>query len=276
MFIRSTYAEIVRKEISFDILPGMTVERYSINNEIVREPTSLVEFRNGTIAQRLRHVYDFTRTQIDQVSALLDVGTYNGLGLPLLSRLCKKLYSIDIDTKKLQEACLNPVVQPLLGKGNTFLHQMDARDLAFSNNAFDAATIIEVFGAGFEGEESDIHAVFGELHRVLKPEGRLLFTIKSRQSQDIFRPFEWAFPKGYPLHRETIATITKDMFTPINWYGQLIIRESPEGIVMPAHINGLLDGRAELIWNKDAFIPRQIVDEARERPMYWIGVCDKL
>lgn len=254
----------------------MSVEAYQRDQDRPIEPTSLVEFRNGTIAQRLRHVYDFTSTQIDQVSTLLDVGTYNGLGLPFLSKLCKKLHSIDIDTKKLQEASINPVVQPLLENGTAFLHQMDARKLAFNNNMFDAATIIEVFGAGFDGEESDIYAVFRELHRVIKPDGRLLFTIKSRQSRDIFRPFEWAFPKGYPLHRETIAAITKDMFTPINWYGQLIIRESPEGIVMPAHINGLLDGKTELIWNKDAFIPRQIIDEDSERPMYWIGVCDKL
>ena len=246
------------------------------DEDLAREPTSLVEYRHGTIGERLHHVYRFAGKVIPYAPRLLDIGTYNGLGIKPLSNLCDELYSIEIDLDKLDEACENPEVTPLIEAGKVQLHHMDACDIRFDDNTFNAATIIEVFGAGFEGEETDIQNVFNGIHRVLTPGAPLLFTIKSSTNQRIFRPFEWAFPKGYPLHRKTISQITDGLFSPINWYGQLIMKETEAGILMPAHINGLNEGIEQLVWNKGAFEPKAIENDLVERPMYWIGVCNKL
>jgi SAM-dependent methyltransferase len=220
------------------------------------------------IETRLFHVYDFAgdiiRSHIGEglVDLHLDVGTYNGFALPRLVKIAQEVHSIDIDPQKLAKAGARPEVNALMNNGNVMLYEMDAKDIRFEENSFDSATIIEVFGAGFEGTSEDVARVFEGVHRVLRPGGVLVFTIKSRTIQELLQEVGTFDAKGVALPRKVLNPILRPLFGEPQWYGQRILRKTADGVVLPYDLSNL------------SYVPRP-VDPQTEVPLFWVGVCQK-
>lgn len=237
------------------------------------------------IESRLLHVYDFAAEVIGRVENHLDIGTYNGFALPRLATFASHVDSIDRDEAGLWRAEHRADVIPLIQQERVQLHHMDARNISLGINAYDSATIIEVFGAGFKGGKDDISKVFKGVYRSLKPGGTLVFTIKSKTTEDLLRTFGFGFNKGVSLSREKLTEILSPLFTPPAWYGQLLLRPYQGGLFIPGVIhvqNGDPQIRFnrdsddnQLQWSADSLIPQQIQNPDIEKPMFWIGVCKK-
>ena len=222
------------------------------------------------IETRLFHVYDFAQERIaallgSSVLRHLDVGTYNGFAQYKLARIAQKVYSFDIERKKLRSAQERPDVQTLIQQKQVMLYEMDAKHIAFADNTFDSATIIEVFGAGFDGKPEDVKAVFEGVHRVLRPGGVLVFTVRSRTMEMFLKTFETFDTKGIALPRRTLNPILRPLFNSVSWYGQLTLpRATVDGV------NGVFFPNE---WKPD-YTPH-ILDETTHVPIFWTGVCQK-
>jgi SAM-dependent methyltransferase len=96
----------------------------------------------------------------------------------------KQVIAIDLIKRELEEAPGDPLLKIV----------MDARDLKFLENTFNTATVFFTF---MYIDPADHEKVFQEIHRVLKPEGRLLiwdviFPDKKSDERQIYI--------RYPLH----------------------------------------------------------------------------
>lgn len=241
--------------------------------------------RESLIKGRLNHVYEFAKPYIG--SNHLDIGTYDGFALADLAsaqQFTGLTTSIDINPEMIQTASARPEVQSLIVAGKLNLLEMDAREMSsFPNTCFDSATIIEVFGGGFEGEEEDVRQIFLETQRVLQIGSPLVFTIKSRSSEQFLQQyFDWNVPKGYPQHRSHMERILAESgFSPVDWHGHVFVTLNEAGNpalpLVVSNTNGVL--RTEI--DKLKFRPQPAADfEKGEQqtmfPLYWIGVTRKL
>jgi ubiquinone/menaquinone biosynthesis C-methylase UbiE len=225
------------------------------------------QLREKNLQTRLFHVYDFASEAIPSLlefpsESHLDVGTFDGFALHKLVNIADVVHSIDIDHSKLVKATNRSDVAAFKHNGYVELYKMDATDIQFPPNSFDSATIIEVFGAGFEGNENDVAKVFAGVHRVLKPGGVLVFTVKSRTIEGFLEEVGTFDPKGIALPRRFLNPILRPLFGEPKWYGQRILKRSEEGVIIPNNWSGL------------SYEPRK-VDEKTEIPLFWIGVCQK-
>ncbi len=227
----------------------------------------LPDRREEDIERRLFHVYDFA-TQIiasergSPVDRHMDVGTYNGFALHKLANISRQVHSFDIDWGKLNLAKHRWDVAPLVAHEHAFLYQMNAVSLGFGDDVFDSASIVEVFGAGFEGGMDDVEAVFRGVHRALKPGGLVVFTVKSRTMEEILKTVGTFDRKGVTLPRRVLHPMLRPLFGEPRWFGQLVLKRADGGVVIPS------------AWSPNAYVPRA-VDEETEVPIFWIGVCQK-
>ncbi len=237
-------------------------------SEFVRR--ALSEFH--PVKKRLLHVYEFAQ----EIGAIgnhhLDIGTYDGFGVKSLLSTAQTVTTIDNDPVNLWRA--STLLQEYIQANQVHLLEMDARHLNVEQGLFDSATIIEVFGAGFEGTEKDIQMVFEKVHKALKPGGTLVFTIKSKTGENLLKPLGFEQTKGFSIDREeTLIPIVNGLFENVTWYGQLITIEHSEGIQIPLKFNPET-GEAE--WHPNSYIPRnEDVLLGNEIPLFWICVCQK-
>ena len=101
--------------------------------------------------------------------AVLDIGCGLGLYLKALSARSSLVAGIDISHEYLR-SCAARASMP-----NTCVIEMDAQDLAFSQNSFDAAIMIETLEHIPDGA-----AAIREISRVLKPDGIVIISVPSK------------------------------------------------------------------------------------------------
>lgn len=212
--------------------------------------------RLSTLPARLMGVYNFANEFIPEGGIHFDVGAYDGIAFPELVKNAWHVLSIDISGPNLRKAALRDEVQ----QGKVSLMQMDAKDISLDPNTFDSATIVEVFGAGFKGNYSDdVIQVFEGVHRVLKPGGTLIFTVKSEFAEELARQLDLFSKKGVVIPPKFLEDHLDDKFDDKQWYGQMI-----------AH-----DRRIPDVWKSEDFVPKQVTDPQCNPPLFWVGVWQK-
>ncbi len=231
----------------------------------------------GFTLGRLTAVYDFAAKVIGSSYGHLDAGTYNGFALPRLARIADYVVSFDINGDKLQEAQRRPDVAALIEGGGVNLVQMDARRMGFGPEEFDSATMIEVFGAGFQGTQREIGSVFRGIYEALRPGGVLIFTIKSNPYRNMLKDgagFQQGSIKamGTAIDRSMLHRVLRELFPDTQWYGQFISErlEGGKGTVIPGDIMS-----DTINWYNEAYIPQPLTSVTRQKPLYWVAVCRK-
>ena len=148
-------------------------------------------YRQKLSATRLKQAYDMAppRTRqyleaevshvLDKIGAddtVLDLGCGYGRILPSLAQKARRVIGIDISLDSLllgQEL--------LVDIANCFLFQMDALQLAFSDNSLDVVVCIQ---NGISAFHVDQHSLIEESIRVVKPGGLALFSSYSEKFWD--------------------------------------------------------------------------------------------
>ncbi len=236
--------------------------------------------RETLIKTRLMHVYRFAQPFLGEKH--LDIGTYDGFALSTLAEASEHVISFDINANILNIAQQRMDVQHLIAEERLSLFQMDARQIGFSDNSFDSATLVEVLGGAFEGTRSDISQMFRESKRVLKPNKPLIFTIKSQSNEQILKQyFDWDIPKGYPQYRPQMEELlAENGFSSVDWYGHVFMKLTEQGNpVLPLRITKAGETQ-QVELDEQYFIPQH---EDRfegfgqtQFPLYWIGVARTL
>lgn len=232
--------------------------------------------------ERLGYVHRFAGEIIGHSESHFDVGFYDGFGNEFIEQYADHITVIDIDNETIIKGLQNPLTQKLLNENRLDIVQMDATNISFPPNTFTSATCIEVFGAGFKGNREDVASVFEGIAHVLKPGGKLVFTIKSAANQRTldmiaqYLAFDETFQqtktiqKGYPLNKQEVENIVMPVFGNIEWYGHFYFEKQNGNILLPIPSHG--DMNSKLLHGR--FIPK-VIDEENEIPIYRIGVCQK-
>lgn len=103
-------------------------------------------------------------------SVVLDLGSGAGLDLIVAGRLTGsegRVYGLDLTEEMINRAKENLVK---VGASNVGIQRVDSEEFPFSDNMFDV-----VISNGVINLSPCKHALFNEIHRVLKPGGRLQF-----------------------------------------------------------------------------------------------------
>ena len=118
-----------------------------------------LEVQNNYLFQRSIKAYYEAATLIS--GKVLEIGTGSGYGVEIISGIAQEFVTVDkFDTK------LDFSKHP-----NVKFEQQNVPPLAFDNNVFDAAITFQVVE-----HIKDDHAFIKEIHRVLKPGGKLIIT----------------------------------------------------------------------------------------------------
>jgi SAM-dependent methyltransferase len=145
--------------------------------------------RSIQIEQRLSEAYLYGGRYLLSVNPnpqkIYEVGTFYFQQGPYLASLAtESVTSLDIDPGHLYIASQRPDVKALGNKVKLKLGDAltDITPQEEPDNSYDAAFIIEVLGAGFDipqqWQGDPLKALFENMHRILKPNGVLTFTIK--------------------------------------------------------------------------------------------------
>lgn len=123
-------------------------------------------------------------------SNLLEVGCGRGFYINSISHLFPEsnIWGIDLCEKYLSIAAKNK------GK-NVRLLKSDATDLPFENNYFDIIIASEIL----EHIPNDIRAI-SEMYRVLKPDGKIVITIPSKNYPFFWDPINWVLERTFKCH----------------------------------------------------------------------------
>ena len=118
-----------------------------------------LEVQNNYLFQRSIKAYYEAATLIS--GKVLEIGTGSGYGVEIISGIAEEFVTVDkFDTK------LDFSKHP-----NVKFEQQNVPPLAFDNNVFDAAITFQVVE-----HIKDDHAFISEIHRVLRPGGKLIIT----------------------------------------------------------------------------------------------------
>ncbi|MBF0344996.1 MAG: class I SAM-dependent methyltransferase [Nitrospirae bacterium] len=103
---------------------------------------------------------------IKPADIVLDIGCGSGGFLPILSGLCTRLVGIDITPSFVQKS---RDLAAKFGLNNTDISQESSNNLPFDDCSFDVVVMLDVIH-----HMEDIQGSLKEVHRVLKPEGRVI------------------------------------------------------------------------------------------------------
>jgi ubiquinone/menaquinone biosynthesis C-methylase UbiE len=206
--------------------------------EALTKTPPLSERQVLTLHQRLRAVYQFAKLQIKNhlsspVEKHLDVGTYKGTFLNEILKFADgiRVFSFDMDDKRLSIAQQDENLKPAFATGKLHLGQMKAQKIAFASNSFDSATIVEVFGAGFEGDPTDVEQVLREVYRTLKPGGVLVMTVRSASAEEVLEPISDLDNRGLAVSRKSLKPLLTELFGEnVEWYGQVILKHNGKSL----------------------------------------------
>lgn len=203
----------------------------------------------------------------------LDIGMYNGFAQSFLTEMMRdlKVVSIDIDRKKIRETQQRPELQRYLG-WKLHLLNMDAMNLSFNEGVFDSVSMIEVLGAGLEGDSSQIEKLFSDVSRVLRPGGIFVYTAKSEYGLAAQENGFWHAQKGIPIARDTLTRLTSSYFSECELYGQIVSEKLDEEWIKTPRVY-LKDKPTDAELYR-LHTPVQIVSND-QMPLYWVGVCTR-
>jgi SAM-dependent methyltransferase len=141
---------------------------------------------------------EFVKSLVERVGraeVLLDMGCYNGLEARFLCKVADRVVGIDLGEEYIKAAKDRgiPNFQPLV---------MDMHELLFEDESFDV-----VFANNIIEHSHSPSIVFQEIHRVLRPGGRLIYAIppdKLRSEEVYFEGYDYHLWIASPIdiHKE--------------------------------------------------------------------------
>ena len=108
---------------------------------------------------------------------ILDVGCGGGINIKRMSKNAKKVYGIDYSDKSVKIS--KEMNEDEIKQGKVEIHKGDVQNLPYPNNTFDIVTAFETVYFW-----PNIEKCFGEIKRVLKPNGIFLIGVESNGSDD--------------------------------------------------------------------------------------------
>ncbi len=160
--------------------------------------------------QLLRHqfVYEHVKSRLTPSDNVLDLGFGEGYGTSLLAESCREIVGVDVADQVVEYAVKRYT------KDNCHFLKYGGRTLPFENNTFDVVVSFQVIE-----HIDDDQAFVGEIHRVLKPGGRLILTTpnKATRLKPGQKPFNRFHKREY--HAQELNDVLKSKFPKTNVWG---------------------------------------------------------
>ena len=119
---------------------------------------------------------------IKQDDIILDVGCGGGINLNRMAQKAKKVYGIDYSEESVKLS--REVNEELIREGRVEVLEGNVQSLPFEDNTFDVVTAFETVYFW-----PDIEKCFGEVRRVLKPDGKFLIGLETNGSDSFIMKF---------------------------------------------------------------------------------------
>ena len=119
---------------------------------------------------------------IKQDDIILDVGCGGGINLNRMAQKAKKVYGIDYSEESVKLS--REVNEELIREGRVEVLEGNVQSLPFEDNTFDVVTAFETVYFW-----PDIEKCFGEVRRVLKPDGKFLIGLETNGSENFIMKF---------------------------------------------------------------------------------------
>lgn len=120
----------------------------------------------------LKHI-DIKKTDV-----ILDIGCGGGMNVNRMAQKAKKVYGVDYSSESVNLS--REINHDLIKRGVVEIHEGNVLNLPYHDNSFDIVTAFETVYFWPEIENS-----FGEVKRVLKPDGIFLIGMESNGSDNI-------------------------------------------------------------------------------------------
>lgn len=120
----------------------------------------------------LKHI-DIKKTDV-----ILDIGCGGGMNVNRMAQKAKKVYGVDYSSESVNLS--REINHDLIKRGVVEIHEGNVLNLPYPDNSFDIVTAFETVYFWPEIENS-----FGEVKRVLKPDGIFLIGMESNGSDNI-------------------------------------------------------------------------------------------
>lgn len=120
----------------------------------------------------LKHI-DIKKTDV-----ILDIGCGGGMNVNRMAQKAKKVYGVDYSSESVNLS--REINHDLIKRGVVEIHEGNVLNLQYHDNSFDIVTAFETVYFWPEIENS-----FGEVKRVLKPDGIFLIGMESNGSDNI-------------------------------------------------------------------------------------------